>query len=451
MAKPDIDGLRQFIEEEDRVLPACFAGRADLIDRAGVKLRTVMNGTLRGRNTRGLTMLFQGAPGAGKTSLLEEMDRRWRQEASGRQKVEGVPVPVMMDRDGLYDEEKTVLAIVAAMAQAPGGTPGWNVETVDFRKTASHGFSGGVKVMGLTAGGRLGSAEAPETPSFDVLRSLQEPSTWTRPACLMVDEIQATEPAAKEVLNKLHNSMKGLPVLTVLAGLGDSYDHLGRGGAVGLTRFGIEAIHDIGLLAPEEAAASVMGFFETFHVDLEGADPRAWAECLAQESDGWPQHLHNGQRALAEALIGTGGRLADVDAERALDRAVRFREAAYRRCISQEMKDARCLTAAVMESLPPEGLRPGQVLGAIQRARDPEGEDPEWSLPEGMTATAFRTHLVHQGALQLEPARTRSGEVAIDRYRCPIPSFRSYIVELGQGEPPPPDERHEKDDGTPEP
>ena len=94
-------------------------------------------------------------------------------------------------------------------------------------------------------------------------------------------------------------------------------------------------------------------------------------------------------------MIGTGGRLADVDAERALDRAVRFREAAYRRQISQQMKDACFLTAAVMESLPPEGLRPGQVIGAIQRARDPEGEDPEWSLPEGMTATAFRTHLVH--------------------------------------------------------
>lgn len=451
MAKPDIDGLRQFVEEKDRAPPACFAGRKKLIEDVHKAAGAMMYGATHGRNVRGLTMLVQGAPGAGKTALLEELDRRWRQEASGRQKVEGVPVPVMMDRDGLYDEEKTVLAIVAAMANTPGGTPGWNVETVDFRKTASHGVSGGVKVMGLTVGGRLGSAEAPETPSFDVLRSLQAPATWTRPAVLMVDEIQKTERAAKEVLNKLHNSMKGLPVLTVLAGLGDSYDHLGQDSGVGLTRFGMGTIHDIGLLAPEEAAASVMGFFETFHVGLEGADPRAWAECLAQESDGWPQHLHNGQRALAEALIETGGRLADVDAERTLDRAAAFREAAYRRQISQEMKDTRCLTAAVMESLPPEGLRPGQVLGAIQRARDPEGEDPEWSLPEGMTATAFRTHLVHQGALQLEPARTRSGEVAIDRYRCPIPSFRSYIVELGQEEPPPPDERHEKDDGTPEP
>ena len=43
------------------------------------------------------------------------------------------------------------------------------------------------------------------------------------------------------------------------------------------------------------------------------------------------------------------------------------------------------------------------------------------------------------------------GKPDIGRYRCPIPSFRSYIVGLGQGEPPPPDERHEKDDGAPEP
>ena len=119
------------------------------------------------------------------------------------------------------------------------------------------------------------------------------------------------------------------------------------------------------------------------------------------------------------------------------------------------MGDARCLTAAVMDSLPPEGLRPGQVLDSIDaHTWRAEGDPPlprEWSLPKGMDAEVFRAHLVHQGALQMEVERSRSGEVAIGRYRCPIPSFRAYLVAHGREESPPPDERHKKDDGAPEP
>ena len=372
MAKPVIAGLVQFLRKTDRVPPAYFAGRKKLIDKVDEALEAVMveAGKPDG-DASGLTMLFQGAPGAGKTALLGELARRFREQEVRRLTdtptgpAEGVPVPVMLERDILYNEGSVALAIVQAMAEAPGG-PGdaWTLSPEAFRRTVSHTLSGKLGAGGIGVGGGRTTSTAPETPAFAMLRKKQPPATWARPVVLLVDEIQAVDPAAKEVLNKLHNAMRGLPVLTVLAGLGDSYDHLRQAAGVGLTRFGMGTIRDIGLLAPEEAEEAVLGFFEAFHVDLEGADPRAWAERLAQESDGWPQHLHNGQRALAEGLVEADGRLADVDAVRVLDRAVAFREAAYRRQISPAMEDARRLSAAVMKDVG-AGIEGAAVLDSI--------------------------------------------------------------------------------------
>ena len=420
--KPDIDGLCRFIEREDRSVPAHFAGRQKLIDRIDSKLRTVMAeaGTPDG-DASGLTQLVQGAPGAGKTALLREIDRRFRTAEAQRQPGDvPVPVPVMLDRDLLYSEEETVLAIAEAME----GEPGWTVRTSDFRRTSARGAGGGLRLpLLLTAAVRLGSSVAPEPASFAALRRRQPPATWARPVCLMVDEIQGIDAAAKEVLNKLHNAMHGLPVLTVLAGLGDSYDHLFR--RIGLTRLSLEAVNDIGCLESEEAEAVVRGTLDAFRVDTAEWHADAWGARLAEESDAWPQHLHNGLRALAEGLIEVGGRIDAVDADSVLEREAEFRRISYRRRVSPEMEAARCLTGGVMQDVA-AGAERAAVLGSVDRhsARTGGNEPRLWHLPDGMTAEVFLGHLIHRGALQ---------QGQDDLFRCPIPSFRDYLVERGRG------------------
>ena len=417
---PDLAGLRRFVDREDRSAPACFAGRQALIDRIGSKLGVVMTEAGKpDRDASGLTQLIQGAPGAGKTALLDEIAKRFRTAHAQRRPGDAqVPVPVMLDRDALYSEEETVLAIVEAMA----GSPGWMVGPSDFRRTSMRGAGGGLRLPPiLSAAVRLGSSVAPEPASFEALRRRQPPATWARAVCLMVDEIQAVDPAAGEVLNRLHTGMRGLPVLTVLAGLGDSEHSLS--GSAGLSRLAAEAIHDIGCLEPEEAEAVVLGTLDVFHVDIEGGNAEGWAVRLAEESDRWPQHLHNGIRALAEDLIDAGGRLAGVDAGSVLDRGAELRRTSYRRRVSPEMEGARCLTGAVMHEIA-AGAERAAVLGSIDRhSVRTEGSEPRlWRLPDGMTAPAFLGHLVHRGALQ-------QGEDRL--FRCPIPSFRDYLIEQG--------------------
>ena len=125
-------------------------------------------------------------------------------------------------------------------------------------------------------------------------------------------------------------------------------------------------------------------------------------------------------------LIEARGRLADVDAGAVLRRGEELRLTSYRRRVSPEMEGARCLTGAVIQDVA-AGAERAVVLGSIDKhSVRTEGNEPRlWRLPDGMTAPAFLGHLVHRGALQ-------RGEDGL--FRCPIPSFRDYLVEQGGGQ-----------------
>ena len=77
--EPDLDALRRFSELPDREATPYFGGRADeigLVERALNRIRE------RTRENRlnpagGETILFQGAPGAGKSALLHHLVRGW--------------------------------------------------------------------------------------------------------------------------------------------------------------------------------------------------------------------------------------------------------------------------------------------------------------------------------------------------------------------------------------
>ncbi len=406
----DLESLEAFAALGDRESTPFFAGRDReiatidaLCDRALARARA-------GAGMQGATQLIQGAPGAGKTALLSEMARRW---ALGKTPQDtAAPVAVQVYVGELANE--AIVAARIAEAIDPKAGEAWRIsETRDM--------SGRAGIPGIvSAGGARQTATAPPVPSFHELRRRFPPSSWTRAVCLTVDEVQNVEPAARSVLDMLHQGMPGLPVVPVLAGLGNSQDVIATR-EVGLSRLGIDAIHDLGALAPEEAGQAVEAMLERCHVDRNGAG-EDWPRLLAERSDCWPQHLHNGMRALAGELVRTEGRLADVRARIVLERETAYRERAYRARISPQMERSRRLVAALFTALPEEGLFSGQTHREIERLRQPDTTDPEQTLPEGMRAWQFFEHLVHRGALQRRQD---------DRFVCPIPSFRRFLIDYG--------------------
>ncbi|MCY4319926.1 MAG: AAA family ATPase [Alphaproteobacteria bacterium] len=396
-----------------------FSGRGAEIDEIERLCTEALDRVRQGQAARGATRLFQGAPGAGKTALLTALQQRWDERARNARVHDpigspaGIPLAVLVHWNDLGSEDAVARTILKALDPALEET---------YRRTGTVGLDAGLRIPGVSVGGRASGSTAPPSLTFLELVRAVPPSAWTRPVCLMVDEVQAVDRSV--VLSLLHQGIAGLPVVPLLAGLGSSQDHLAALN-IGLSRLAIDAVHDIGALAPEEAQGAVRMMFERYRVDLEGVD-HDWPSELASLSECWPQHLHNAMRALAEGLVAVGGRLAAVDTARVLDRDRHYRTISYSRRVSPAMDEARCLVGAVMAALPESGTDRAAIIDSLDRVAEARGaESVAWRLPRGMDNAMLFDHLVHQGALQRGTDKL---------YHCPIPSFRTYLIQNG-GEP----------------
>ena len=414
---PNLQGLAAFMNRGDREDAVFFVGRDHEIGAVERLCTRAFDLARSGKAARGATCLFQGAPGAGKTALLLELQYRWlgtpaTDDAPARSG-SGAVLPVVVHWSDLGSEETVVRAILKAVDSGLDEA---------YRQTRSSDANVSAGVAGwFRAGKRSGQTTSPPALTFVELAEAVASfhgGSWPGPVCLMVDEIQATEQGHASVLGRVHEGVPGLPIVPVLAGLGSSEDRLSSLN-VGLSRLTARSVHHIGALTHAEAREAVDRMLAAYRIDRHGKSTD-WPETLATWSEAWPQHLHNSMRALAEGLLEAGGRLSDVDAGRVAQVEADLRGESYRARVSPEMDSARKLVAQVMAALPAAGLRRGQVLGEIERAADPA--EPEWHLPDGLTPGAFLEQLIHRGALQ---------QGQDDLFRCPIPSFRDYLIELG--------------------
>ena len=417
--KPDLERLRWFAALSDRSPSPFFTGRDAEIAAVGKVCAMALADARQGRMVPGTTRLFHGAPGAGKSALLAEMGRRWTSPGARK----AAPLPVVLGVGRLNSEEAVVRAILEAVA------PGLEEKTRTTDDEAVLGvpdFFFGIK-------GRKGKITAPKELTFDEMARVLPPRKWRRPVALLVDEIQTVQPEAENTLLPLHLGEHGLPVVPVLVGLGSARAALWH---TGITRLSDGYEHGIAALSGDEAMQAVERMLDEYRVDRDG-DNRPWASWLAERSEGWPQHLHNGMAALAADLVRTGGVLREVDGDAVAKLEKQRREESYGGRISDEMGNSRFLVGALFAGLtgadgetPPAAdirLDSGEVINRIRNiaAESASSGDIRWEIPPGMDATAFFEHMVHKGVFHQDG---RNGP-----YRCPIPSLASYLVRNGAG------------------
>ena len=410
----DAQGLLEFTKKTEGAPPPVFAGRGDVLDdiedAAGLAWEskdpapdappTAKGGAAK--NTR----IVQGAPGAGKSSILAELVRRSAKDdgAESRARV------VTFESSEIVENLPQVLRTVAAAAS--------------LKRSRWREILGNV-VVGLNAGlpsvsfdiGRLTDVSAPENLSDLAGRHPRE--EWEAPVIVAVDEAQALpgDMTAKHALflRGIHNAVRGLPLSLVLAGLGNTRDAAHQ---MDLTRG--TTIHEVGGLSTEESAGLMVDFCRHFGIDPSGHEERL--DALASPCEGWPRHLHFAMQALAAEALRCEGNLAGVDWAGCGNEAAESRTRYYSGQQSAAMTGSASLVAGVMRSLVPD-MKMGEVLEAIWRLeRDSRDKGPQWSLPKDLDVHGFYAHLVHRGALQ---------ERADHTVHCPIPSFRTHLVRAG--------------------
>ena len=418
--EPDLDALRWFSELPDREATPYFGGRADEIGLVERALNRIGKLAREGHwcPSGGETILFQGAPGAGKSALLHHLVRQWR--SAGRE------APVVVAADASHYADARALALHVAEAVDPELAAQFRSSVTTHSSTTKSlgGGIAGVVTGNVDAESGSQAASAPAEPSLANVGKALLKSGQT--VALILDEAQVLESfdadATRPVITGLHTGSHGGPMLPVFAGLAHSHSVLQDRG---ISRFSIDHDRTLAALSLDEAAETVQMMLADCRVRGDLETKRQWSQALANESSGWPQHLHVAMRVLAAQLLAasTPGQLEAVDSGfgvAALRESALARDKYYERRIDDPLDDARQLVAEIFRRIG-EGATRRQVLGHIREAVQP-GSDAH-SLPEDHDEAMLLDRMIRRGLLQRTPKKMLA---------CPIPSFRDYIERMAQ-------------------
>ncbi len=405
--------LESFLGLTEGDPPPVFVGRAEVLDDIALAAEQVWEGTGSGQQgAEKTTRIVQGAPGAGKSSIVNEMAQnptRLYAESVGK-----APLVVTLKSGDIAGP----VDILKPLAEKINPSKAQEFMARISKNTGSEaGF--GFGLFRFARKQETGVERAESDANWNTFGTwIERHGGFDRPVVLAIDEAQRFKRNSDDPLSKLFQGPHdgcGLPIALVLAGLSDTEYSAGR---MDLTRIPPDQKHHIGCFPDPEAREFMTRSCAHFGIDVAGFEDQV--ERLAEPCDGWPRHLHIVLKALGREALRTGGDLSGAEWER-IGLEIRTGRNAYdHNQYSDEMQDARNLTTRVMAE-----LDCNQSRTQIKRLmKELHKTDPlTYCFPADMDADSFFVHLVHQGALHKE---------SVDRFVCPIPSFRTYLLDRGR-------------------
>ncbi len=357
----------------------------------------------------GGTMVFQGAPGAGKSALMAEC-----REAVRRHSTPADPwVAVDLDPHSLLSPVEVVEALVEAanaeserLRDLASGTRMAKAleELLGLGKTLGRELSQrGGGVVGLSVGGRPPEEGVGARRAFRQVVSLL--GRFHLVVC--VDEAQNTPVCAqtKGVMDCLHRDPQGIPLVAAFFGLSDTQEVLRQ---CGLSRFARGRVVNLEPLPVEEAAEVIRAAFDAYGFTGTVEEQDTWVTQLAALSQGWPQHLNSVSVAAGEVLQAHGGRMEAAGLEQAM-------------ALAEESKREYYAGRLAAGSRPP-WVYQQMALAAQQKGGVLPYDDLRPFLAEE-SLDEFLTHALHAGLLA--PVKQLPYH-----YRIPIPSLGDYLRDL---------------------
>ncbi len=362
----------------------------------------------------GGTLIFQGAPGAGKSALMLECMEAVRRHSTPQKPWVAVsvapadlnsPADVMTSLIDAADEEIKRLSMLTPETDFLKLKHLVNFGERMYKQLSERGFS----LAGVSIGGKT-------RPDKDLEVS---PATLFRRAAelldninfiMFVDEAQnaPVEPMTKAVLDCLHRDPQGLFLVAIFFGLNDTVDVLQK---CGLSRLALDRVVNLEPLSLEDATGSFRRMFDMYYSGSD-EEKRQWSTTLAELSQGWPQHVNRIGVAAGHVIRANDGKMERHLLEQALEKGTQKKNDYYDQRIAAGYREADLyVELAVAAGRNPNGLL---SLKELQICSEQELQR------SGISFDDFLLQSLHAGLLA--PAK---GTLA--RYKFPIPSLGDYL------------------------
>ncbi len=352
----------------DRGTAKYFHGRKKILQDFGALL------VYSSKNKSGTIFLIQGAPGAGKSALLEECEKRAREKGW---KTAEIKPQAFWDPDALRD--------FLGLGKFPWST---------FR-SLKIGVSGASVTVGRA--------------SRTIRKILRK---GKQPLLLILDEAQTlkTSPHPPDdrgtnlefMLDEIHNGKMDRPVILIAAGLGTTVDAFK---SLGISRFSETCLVELGALGKEPERA-VLHDWLTKEGEAKG-DPTVWVETIAQETYGWPQHIVSYAKPALKQLEADNRVMTPEGLNAVLEAGRGFRSDYYERRADDFSRKQRHSLAKLIMNVPlGEGLDKEDILSSLTQ---------EYGETE---AEKLFNRALHRGVLHRYKGT----------YVVPIPSMQDWLV-----------------------
>ncbi|MCY4000327.1 MAG: ATP-binding protein [Bacteroidetes bacterium] len=358
---------------EDRGPAKYFHGRKQIIHTFNSALRFYRT------NKRGTTFLIQGAPGAGKTALLDVL--------SNQAKPKGWEAAMINGKD-LYDP--------ISMAQSLGES---------YLIDKEYALNVGIKFLG----GGLVASVAGHASSEEILKRLAPENGLI----LLLDEAQdlrhlkntpKEHNLARDALNVIHNGNVGRPVMLIAGGLGTTESTLG---GLGISRFEGDCTVQLGRLDKESECAVIRDWL----TQAGGAigDPGRWIDSIAEQAHGWPQHIISYIKPAVKYLTSNHGRMTDEGLAFVYEKGNEYREEYYQKRVKGIDKKKRQDLAKIFAGVPlGDTMELEDIMDALK-------EEYTEEVAEKLFKKALERGIIDE---------RKDGD-----YGIPIPSFHTWLVD----------------------
>ena len=361
----------------------------------------------------GGTMVFQGAPGAGKSALMAEC-----MEAVKCHSTPGDPwVAVAIRPETLKSAVDVMMRLIEAanaeserLSQMASGTVAGKLGKLLEVGRQFYGelSARGMGVAGVSVGGRPeagGSGDA-DIPAERVFRAAA-PLLGDFHLVVLVDEAQNTpvSETTRGVMGCLHDPPGELPLVSAFFGLSDTQQVLRE---CGLSRFADERVVTLERLPAGDAASAIRSAFDAYGFTGTPEDREVWVNELAGLSQGWPQHINRVAVAAARVIRDNGGRIDGTLLEQTLESG-------------RKRKDAYYAGRLAAGSRPPWVYRQMALAASEKGGVLPHDDLRQFLAQESLEE--FLANALHAGLL----AETKHLPY---HYQIPIPSFGDYLRAL---------------------